>query len=63
MARESGAKRIITMHGAPKFAAHLRELGFNAEHLAHHPGSEPAKTTKKRASKKDAAAIEPSLFN
>src|SRR3712207_7388221 len=27
LARESGARRIITMHGAKKFAAHLRELG------------------------------------
>jgi Cft2 family RNA processing exonuclease len=63
IARESGAQRIITMHGAPKFAATLCELGFNAEHLAHHPGSEPAKTAKKRAPKKAATAIEQSLFN
>ena len=62
LARETGAQRIITMHGEPKFAAHLRELGLNAEHLAHHPGSASAKTTKKRATKKDAAA-EPLLFN
>jgi Cft2 family RNA processing exonuclease len=39
LATESGAKRIITMHGLPKFAATLRELGLDAEHLAHHPGS------------------------
>ena len=37
LARESGARRIITMHGEPKFAAALRELGLNAEHLAEHP--------------------------
>jgi Cft2 family RNA processing exonuclease len=39
LATESGAKRIITMHGLPKFAATLREMGLDAEHLAHHPGS------------------------
>lgn len=38
-ATESGAKRIITMHGMPKFASALREMGLNAEHLAQHPGS------------------------
>ena len=59
LARESGAQRIITMHGAPKFAAILRELGFNAEHLAHHPG---ATDKKKRAPKKAATAINQSLF-
>jgi len=59
LARESGAQRIITMHGAPKFAAILRELGFNAEHLAHHPG---AADKKKRAPKKAATAINQSLF-
>ena len=36
LARESQARRIITMHGAPKFAAILRDLGFNAEYLAQH---------------------------
>lgn len=61
LARESGAERIITMHGAPKFAATLRELGFNAEHLAPHPGSAPSKT--KRRTKKAATAVEQSLFN
>ena len=65
LARESGAERIITMHGAPKFAAHLRELGLNAEHLAHHPAGSTAQseTTKKRKPKKAATAIERSLFN
>jgi Cft2 family RNA processing exonuclease len=58
LARESGAQRIITMHGAPKFAATLREMGFNAEHLAHHPGS--GKNTKV---KKAATAVEQSLFD
>jgi Cft2 family RNA processing exonuclease len=61
LARESGAHRIITMHGAPKFAAHLRELGFNAEHLAHHPGS--TKSTGARTTKKAATAVEQSLFD
>lgn len=61
LARESGAQRIITMHGAPKFAAILRELGLNAEHLAQHPGS--TKTTTKRPSKKAATAVAQSLFD
>lgn len=61
LARESGAGRIFTMHGEPKFAAHLRELGFNAEHLANHPTS--SKTVKKRAPKKAATTIEQSLFD
>ncbi len=60
LARESRATRLITMHGAPKFAAHLRELGFHAEHLAHHPGATKAKT--KRAPKKAANAIPQTLF-
>jgi Cft2 family RNA processing exonuclease len=65
LARESGAERIITMHGAPKFAAHLRELGLNAEHLAHHPSGSAAQseTTRKRKPKKAATAVERSLFN
>jgi Cft2 family RNA processing exonuclease len=58
LARESGAQRIITMHGAPKFAALLREQGFDAEHLAHHPGS--GKGTKAKGS---ATAVEQSLFD
>lgn len=61
LARESGAERIITMHGPAKFAAALRERGFNAEHLAHHPGSEPA--AKKAKTKKAATAVERSLFD
>jgi Cft2 family RNA processing exonuclease len=63
LARESGAQRIITMHGAPKFAALLREMGLNAEHLAHHPGSQSLKTAKKRAVRKAATAVEQSLFD
>ena len=58
LARETGARRIITMHGAPKFAAHLRDLGLNAEHLAHHP------TTGKNAKAKRAStAVEQTLFD
>ncbi len=39
------------MHGAKKFAAHLRELGLNAEHLAQHPSQQKgAKGTAKSAS-------------
>ena len=45
-AKESGALRIITMHGAAKFAQHLRDLGFNAEHLAQHPGAKKQKVKK-----------------
>jgi putative mRNA 3-end processing factor len=43
IATESGARRIITMHGEPKFASYLREMGLNAEHLAHHPGTAAGK--------------------
>jgi putative mRNA 3-end processing factor len=32
-ARESGARSVYTVHGTPKFAGHLRELGIEAEHL------------------------------
>ncbi len=60
LARESGAARIITMHGPAKFAAALRALGLNAEHLAHHPG---ASEKKKRAPKKAATAVNKSLFD
>jgi len=63
LARASHAERIITMHGAPKFAAILRELGLNAEHLAHHPETEAAKTTKKRRTKKASTAVERTLFS
>ncbi|MGH9900408.1 MAG: MBL fold metallo-hydrolase RNA specificity domain-containing protein, partial [Pyrinomonadaceae bacterium] len=61
LARESGARRIITMHGARKFAAALRDLGLNAEHLAHHPGS--TKSAGKRAAKKASTAVAQSLFD
>ena len=60
LARESGAARIITMHGAPKFAASLRDLGLNAEHLAQHPSGKSATQSKtKRAS----TAVAQSLFD
>lgn len=36
-ARESGARKVYTTHGPPSFAAHLRSLGIDAEHLAEHP--------------------------
>lgn len=36
-ARESGARKVYTVHGGPRFAAHLRSLGIDAEHLAEHP--------------------------
>jgi Cft2 family RNA processing exonuclease len=61
LARESGAQRVITMHGPAKFAAHLRELGFDAEHLAEHPGG--VKGEKKQSGKKAATAVEQSLFD
>jgi putative mRNA 3-end processing factor len=63
LARASRAERIITMHGAPKFAAYLRELGLNAEHLAHHPGTEKTETAKKRRTKKASTAVERTLFS
>src|SRR5919202_910904 len=50
LARESGAQRIITMHGAKKFAATLRDLGLNAEHLAQHPSQNSSKGSTKKAS-------------
>jgi Cft2 family RNA processing exonuclease len=62
LARESGAERIITMHGPAKFAASLRDLGLNAEHLAHHPSTKEG-GAKKRGSKKAATTVERSLFN
>ncbi|HUR91764.1 MAG TPA: MBL fold metallo-hydrolase [Gemmatimonadaceae bacterium] len=34
---ESGAHTIYTVHGSSAFAAHLRAMGLNAEHLAAHP--------------------------
>lgn len=36
-ARESGARRIYTVHGPDRFAERLRALGLSAEHLAAHP--------------------------
>jgi Cft2 family RNA processing exonuclease len=33
MARESGAKKIFTLYGQPKFATHLRTLGLDAYYL------------------------------
>ncbi|MBV9924730.1 MAG: MBL fold metallo-hydrolase [Acidobacteria bacterium] len=57
LARESGAQRIITMHGAKKFAGYLRELGLNAEHLAQHPSQQ-----KKGSTKRAAAGSERKLF-
>ena len=62
LARETGAQRIITMHGPPQFAAHLRELGFNAEHLAEYPGT-PGDAKRKRAAKKTTTVAEPLLFD
>ena len=59
LARESGAQRIITMHGAKKFAGLLRELGLNAEHLAQHPSQQKAT---KGSSKKAATAVEQKVF-
>jgi Cft2 family RNA processing exonuclease len=34
---ESGARRVWTVHGTPGFAAVLRGMGIDAEHLAEHP--------------------------
>ena len=62
LASASGAERVITMHGPAKFAAHLRERGINAEHLAHHPSAKEA-AAKKRSTKKASTAVERTLFN
>ncbi len=61
--KESGAQRIITMHGAPKFAATLRELGHHAEHLAEHPGAATAKAKKRTPKKAAATAVARTLFD
>lgn len=61
LARASGARRIITMHGEPKFAATLRELGLNAEHLARY--STQSEKAKKRGAKKSSTTDEPTLFS
>jgi Cft2 family RNA processing exonuclease len=44
-ATESGARKIYTVHGTPKFAEHLKSLGIDAEHLADHPQDEPDEQT------------------
>jgi Cft2 family RNA processing exonuclease len=36
-ATESGARKVYTVHGSRRFAAHLRSLGIDAEHLGPHP--------------------------
>ncbi|HEX8291239.1 MAG TPA: MBL fold metallo-hydrolase RNA specificity domain-containing protein, partial [Pyrinomonadaceae bacterium] len=59
LARESGARRVITMHGAKKFATLLRELGLDAEHLAQHPSQQKSA---KGATKRAAAGAERKLF-
>lgn len=58
-AKESGAGRIITMHGFPKFAQTLRDMGFNAEHLAFHPSGDK----KKQKPKKAQTAVAQTLFD
>ena len=54
---ESGARKVWTVHGHAGFAAHLRTLGIDAEHLAEHPntageeddGAPPARRPSSRA--------------
>ncbi len=58
-ASRASPARIITMHGAKKFAGLLKELGLNAEHLAQHPSQQ--KSTKGRT-RRAAAGIERKLF-
>ena len=53
--KESSAGRIITMHGEPKFAALLREMGYDAEHLARYPSGGGAR-------KRPTKTAEPTLF-
>jgi putative mRNA 3-end processing factor len=36
-ARESGARKVYTVHGPASFAVRLKELGVDAEHLGSHP--------------------------
>ena len=61
LARESGARRILTMHGPKKFARLLAEMGFNAEHLAQHPSAQTEAA--KRRTKRAATAVEQKLFD
>ena len=47
-ARESGARKVWTVHGPASFAGVLRGMGVDAEHLAEHPqtaGAEHVATT------------------
>jgi len=60
LATESGAQRVITMHGPKKFARLLCEMGLNAEHLAEHPGGA---NSKKPPPKKARVAVEQKLFD
>ena len=36
-ATESGASKVYTVHGPATFAARLRDMGIDAEHLMEHP--------------------------
>lgn len=60
LARESGARRVFTMHGPRKFAAILRDLGLDAEHLAQHPGAKKGRAARAKGAP---AAAERKLFD
>lgn len=44
-ARESGAAKVYTVHGSPQFAARLRSLGIEAEHLGPNASASPRAAT------------------
>lgn len=55
----SGASKIYTVHGGPGFAAHLRSIGLDAEHLAAHPNKpdESSKTARTARSARRTAPV------
>ncbi len=56
-AMESGASKIYTVHGSPVFAAHLRSMGLDAEHLAAHPNKPGVSRGASRAVTSATAAV------
>ena len=46
---ESGASTIYTVHGSPVFAAHLRSMGLNAQHLGAQPDKSESLKARTRA--------------
>ena len=55
---ETRAERVITMHGGASFAADLRQMGLNAEHLAVYPNVSAGRVKVGRA----ATSVQRKLF-